>query len=94
MGVKLVVGELQKKLVRQFTTIETRTLTIWFYLSSIGLGSIILGLAEAIMGNYTLAITGVGIGIALSLVSVTVLDNGLEKEHTVATESGNVGPNA
>ncbi len=87
MTSKLVIGKLQEALVRKFTHVEVVTLTVWFYLSALGLILIIWGLAR----NDPIPVVG---GITISILSGVVLDAGLHREHDIATESGNVGPDA
>jgi hypothetical protein len=74
--------------------VETNYLTLWFYLSLAGAGLIVYG---AICYTLTANILDVAIalfGVLVSVISYLVLKDGLTKEHTIATESGNAGPTA
>ena len=87
MSVKLVIGKLQERLVQKFTRIEVVTLTAWLYLALLGLYLIILGI-------FSPSLVYLGAGGVLTLGAILILDLGLHREHDVATESGNAGPDA
>ncbi len=87
MSQKLVIGKLQEALVQRFTHVEVVTLTVWFYLSALGFVLILVGVLRA----DAIALTA---GVAVSIISGVILDYGLHREHDIATESGNAGPDA
>ncbi len=86
-NIKLVIGKLQERLVKKFTVIEVVTLTVWFYLALIGAELTYNGIVTSNMFN-------IGSGVLFSVGSIIILYLGLHREHDVATQSGNVGPNA
>ncbi len=94
MSIKLRIGKLQEQLVVKFTHVEVVTLTVWFYLSLVGAASIVLGLYLILFGPVLPVVFFLVFGISTSIFSAMVLDKGLHKEHDIATESGNVGPEA
>lgn len=88
-------GKVQEILVKKFTAVEVKYLSIWFYFSAIGLVTIVIGLYDLLLVNRLL--DGIALlvgGLAVSAGSAEVLDYGLHKEHDLAVEAGNAGPDA
>jgi hypothetical protein len=94
LSIKLRIGKLQEELVRQFTHVEVVTLTVWLYLSLIGAAMIVLGIYLLIFEVLVPGLILLSLGLSVSILSAEILDKGLHKEHDIATESGNVGPDA
>lgn len=86
-------GKVQEILVKKFTAIEVKYLSIWFYLSAVGLGFILIGLYEDYAGQL-FGLIYLAFGLVVSAVSAEILRYGLHKEHDLAVEAGNAGPNA
>ena len=80
---QLVIGKLQKRLVRKFTTIEAVAFTIWGLLTNASWYFLI------IYGATPLTILTF---IALQAVAYVQLFDFLLREHTIATDTGNAGP--
>ena len=83
LSVKLVIGRLQRRLVQKFTSIEVAAFTIWGLITN--------------LSWYLLIIYGINQATFLIFVLLQALAVGqlfvfLEREHTIATEAGNAGP--